>query len=462
MFQWYRKAQVCHAYLSDVTESAENTLCRRDSEFSRSLWFTRGWTLQELLAPEMVIFYNKYWEEIGTKGDLRKLLSAITGIQDYYLLDNSSWISTASVAQKMCWASGRTTTRVEDEAYCLMGLFGVHMPLLYGEGKKAFYRLQLEIIASSTDESIFAWGPPISELIFNADFSGSQDNLGILAARPAMFQSCGEIPGELSPFNEGRPSYEMTNRGLRMHIAGELQSASKYLRDTADIVKESETLLFLNCGTGKSTSRKFVAIHVRPWFRSDGHGFTRGRAYKTLVPEWHYGSKNRDTVPHWIPITINNGQDLQFCNENSPNVVSIDLSSASEHGFLFRKTGSSWKPLWSDERNHEFSERDTTKIRHEYPEFDTFLHFSRSEDQFCVAISNRGQLHVNVENMSDFNECRKPKARQAPEENIRCTTLKSGKYAMARARKIRENRKSIYVVEIVIKECSAWKDSTLE
>ena len=109
-----------------------------------------GWTLQELLAPKMMIFFNRDWKEIGTKLRTRKLIESLTGITDFINFE------LVSVAQKMSWASKRQTTRVEDQAYCLMRLFGVNMPPLYGEGQKAFLRLQLEILGMSDDESIFA------------------------------------------------------------------------------------------------------------------------------------------------------------------------------------------------------------------------------------------------------------------------------------------------------------------
>jgi hypothetical protein len=117
----------------------------------KSQWFTRGWTLQELLAPSSIVFFDKDWIDIGTKVSLEEIISEITGIDDFTNFE------TACVAQKMSWAGKRETTRIEDKAYCLLGLFDVNMPPLYGEGEKAFARLQLEILKTSDDESIFAW-----------------------------------------------------------------------------------------------------------------------------------------------------------------------------------------------------------------------------------------------------------------------------------------------------------------
>ncbi|KAK0655719.1 hypothetical protein B0T16DRAFT_424448 [Cercophora newfieldiana] len=124
MFKWYQNAKVCYAFLSDFPASADSNealeICR---------WFTRGWTLQELIAPRDVTFFRQDWTK-----PLRSI----------------------AVAQKMSWAAFRETTRVEDMAYSLLGIFDVNMPMLYGEGEKAFRRLQEEIIRSTSDLSILA------------------------------------------------------------------------------------------------------------------------------------------------------------------------------------------------------------------------------------------------------------------------------------------------------------------
>ena len=149
MYEWYRNSTVCYAYLADVRG-------RSPHELPSSRWFTRGWTLQELLAPRHVVFFSREWTGIGTKKHLVGLLSEITGIGETYLarLDG---ILGASIAHRMSWVSNRTTTRPEDIAYCMLGIFDVNMPLIYGEGSKAFSRLQEEIIKVSDDHSIFAW-----------------------------------------------------------------------------------------------------------------------------------------------------------------------------------------------------------------------------------------------------------------------------------------------------------------
>lgn len=175
MYRWYRNSQVCYAYLTDCFLQSDGI---SDADFCQSRWFTRGWTLQELLAPGAVVFYDRDWREIGTKSSLAPQISRVTGISSQGMADPQS----ANIAAKMSWASRRQTSRVEDMAYCLLGLFDLTMPLLYGEGNNAFKRLQLELIAArSWDESIFAWtqrGPDLNAM---------------LAESPVAFEDCGDI-----------------------------------------------------------------------------------------------------------------------------------------------------------------------------------------------------------------------------------------------------------------------------
>ncbi|KAM0239529.1 hypothetical protein ACHAP5_008252 [Fusarium lateritium] len=193
MFQWYRKSEACYVYLSDVT-SAENPVFQ-GSSFRRSRWFTRGWTLQELLAPHEIIFLADDWCEIGTKASLSTTISQITNI-DVVTLVKHTW-SHVSVAMIMSWASKRQTTRLEDQAYSLLGLFDVNMPLIYGEGQKAFYRLQVEIMKFTNDDSLFAWS---TEPLDDHGYSTSEGTstrgfrfLGLLAPSVSCFRDSHDI-----------------------------------------------------------------------------------------------------------------------------------------------------------------------------------------------------------------------------------------------------------------------------
>ncbi|KAI1150269.1 hypothetical protein F4825DRAFT_468304 [Nemania diffusa] len=157
MFQWYANATVCYAYLNDVVQLANATEDEVKSTLENSRWITRGWTLQELIAPTDIVFYSKDWEAFGTRSKLSAILAEITLIDESYL--NGRPLDDASVAQRMSWASKRITSREEDLAYCLLGIFNVNIPLIYGEKSKAFRRLQEAIIREyPEDHSLFAWG----------------------------------------------------------------------------------------------------------------------------------------------------------------------------------------------------------------------------------------------------------------------------------------------------------------
>jgi len=146
MFCWYGEAAKCYVYLSDVSIPDKNdhsSWFTWESAFRESRWFTRGWTLQELIAPTSVEFFSLEGRRLGDKKSLEREIHEITGINIQALQGNP--LSEFSVTERMSWAAKRKTTRKEDEAYCLLGIFDIHMPLIYGEGKKAFIRLKEEI-----------------------------------------------------------------------------------------------------------------------------------------------------------------------------------------------------------------------------------------------------------------------------------------------------------------------------
>ncbi|KAI6042311.1 hypothetical protein EDC04DRAFT_991756 [Pisolithus marmoratus] len=186
MYAWYENSDRCYALLHDLDDQVLPT--QRDQNFSEfnswPKWFSRGWTLQELIAPAHVQFFNRHWEVVGNKKVNSDALSVITGISTDVLVKGLG-SSNPSVAQIMSWAANRSTTREEDRAYSLLGLFGVHMPMLYGEGKGAFLRLQLEIIRMTNDQSIFAWC-----------WTGRKDtgrSGSFLADDPSYFHDCSNI-----------------------------------------------------------------------------------------------------------------------------------------------------------------------------------------------------------------------------------------------------------------------------
>ncbi|KAH6870086.1 HET domain-containing protein, partial [Alternaria rosae] len=198
MYKWYWDAAICYVLISD------RSIRRTDLESSR--WFERGWTLQELLAPDAVEFFDSDWKFLGTRTGLVDRIFAATKIDKQYLLDRTA-IEDASLATKFSWASARRTTREEDKAYCLLGLVQVNMPMLYGEGSGAFYRLQLEIIKQTNDHTIFAWSFTYPIMRF----------MSIFAPSPAQFENAaGFLPNTT---REKQPAtHEMTNQGLNITI----------------------------------------------------------------------------------------------------------------------------------------------------------------------------------------------------------------------------------------------------
>jgi len=146
MFRWYRDAQHCYVYMSDVSvgnNSNNQPQQAWETAFRNSRWFTRGWTLQELIAPRSVKFFSQEEELLGNKKMLEQQIAETTGIPITALSGTS--LTQFSVEERLRWAAKRNTKRKEDQAYCLLGIFGVFIPLIYGEGDHAFVRLKEEI-----------------------------------------------------------------------------------------------------------------------------------------------------------------------------------------------------------------------------------------------------------------------------------------------------------------------------
>ncbi|KAK1829899.1 heterokaryon incompatibility protein-domain-containing protein [Podospora conica] len=259
MFRWYEEAEICYAYLSDISSDASEL-----EQFGNSRWFTRGWTLQELIAPRQVNFYTSDWDLIGTRDGLRDAISSRTGIAAGFLRDRfrNSWLRSLSVAQRMSWASSRETTREEDLAYCLLGIFGINMPLLYGEGRGAFMRLQEEIMRHSDDHSIFAW-----EDTKGLSAGTVQGPGGLLASKPEFFSESDNVvaveTGESAPFS-------LTNRGIQIELRVFQEVRTHYA--------------VLHCRKGHAAS--LLAI---PLIRYSGNVFQRkhaARSKSVMYEEW--------------------------------------------------------------------------------------------------------------------------------------------------------------------------------
>jgi hypothetical protein len=250
MWRWYRESTACYAYLDDVDRSDHTA----DANLAESKWFTRGWTLQELLAPSNLIFFDSIWTRIGVRDELATEISDITKIHRYYLGKDPSSIERASIAERMSWASARETTRPEDVAYCLLGILNISMPLLYGEGKRAFHRLQEEVMKQSDDQSIFAW----SSLAFGG-------NDGLLAQSPAEFHGCGNIVRSINPSNI--EPFSVTNRGLRIALPL--------------LKRNNQTLAGLNC---RFAHDFFSDLSIPLEQMDNGHQYRRAHGDVQAIP----------------------------------------------------------------------------------------------------------------------------------------------------------------------------------
>lgn len=222
MYRWYSLANVCIVHLGQSLSV---------DDFDREPWFTRGWTLQELLAPKMMHFYGKDWNPIYPQVDEHKhgdkdneaitsAITRVTGIPELYL--RHFYPSCELVAQIMTWSAKRKTTRIEDKAYSLLGLFNISIPIAYGEGHRAFYRLMVALANECHTPSFFAWAGR------HSDFSTA------LPSSPACYARLdpdardgdrdrdrdrdreGEVSRSGNGINgdTGHPSYEVTKLGV--------------------------------------------------------------------------------------------------------------------------------------------------------------------------------------------------------------------------------------------------------
>jgi hypothetical protein len=227
MYRYYEEATKCLVYLHDFEGSSKPHDEKKSSkprdkkessephdekeslelyDFSKAEWFTRGWTLQELIAPEEVIFYNKYWKPFGKRSEdsVAEAIFDVTKIP-IEVLKRVDQPYECSVAQRMSWAANRKTTRDEDMSYSLFGLFDVNLTPIYGEGaRKAFLRLQEAIMSSTNDMSLFAWKSTDTK----------EEYRGALARSPKEFEHAGNLVHRR--FLGPNPEFSMTNRGLKI------------------------------------------------------------------------------------------------------------------------------------------------------------------------------------------------------------------------------------------------------
>ena len=325
MFTWYRQSVVCYAYLEDLDAAAVR---RKPSLLGKSRWFTRGWTLQELIAPSVLVFYGADWDEVGSRDDLVYEISKTTGI-DADLFVNGR-LSQYSIAQRMSWAAQRQTKRVEDEAYCLLGIFGVTMPMLYGEGKMAFVRLQDEIMRRSDDQSIFAWRM--------AEESMAGTSTGLLAPSASCFAGAGDITAvDKSTHNE---PFFLTNKGIQITLPvirtsqdciPTFDSMVSGGRGPSIIVTPPDSLIvLLNCQT---RSGKRVALAIDREDEETRENAPYHRINSDLGPMYLHLAR-RTTRPLKILVRAHELQNnLKLWDKLRPTFFGIRFHSHSEPGF---------------------------------------------------------------------------------------------------------------------------------
>ena len=322
MYKWYENSEVCYVYLEDFF--LETARLNRGQSFRYSRWFSRGWTLQEFLAPQNVVFYDHKWIEIGSKTFLKAKISSICWISS----DHIDRPKKASIATKMSWASRRHTSREEDMAYCLLGLFDINMPLLYGEGDNAFYRLQCEIIQSSADESIFAWK------------DDRYSHSGLLAKSPSAFADSNDIvPVYIKEI--ARPPYHMTNNGLaiefvvsrlgkRHRLSHDYFHASLACARAGD--KDTPVMLTLRTINGDTSARENCGLLE----------FDTQKTFLSHMPErltFHISNANRLKLPiselpaGWLPIAV------KLTRRAKSDLVSIEDCSEPRRDLLYSKSG---------------------------------------------------------------------------------------------------------------------------
>ncbi|MCJ1292975.1 hypothetical protein MMC34_004528 [Xylographa carneopallida] len=299
MFQWYRNAVICYAYLFDVQIDSDNTLSSSQS-FQDSVWFKRGWTLQELLAPTEMVFYGEGWHELGDKHLLKHELSAATGIS-LSVLEGKIELQDISIAERMSWASERKTERVEDRAYSLLGIFDVSMPMLYGEGKKAFRRLQEEIIKYSDDHTIFAWK------------GMKHKNPGMLALEPDDFASCQNLVNVR--VRKGRNPYSVTNRGLSITLSLKPWTIDTYLA----VIYCDKTV---NNNAEKDSRQNLMGIFLRRLDDDDQYARVSVSAIELMTIK---RSSNGASLPGFRDVTVNVRQ-VELPNEEFASVAEERVS----------------------------------------------------------------------------------------------------------------------------------------
>ncbi|SPJ72463.1 related to beta transducin-like protein [Fusarium torulosum] len=264
MFRWYTNASACYAYLSDVF--LHEVGVEVVDGLKKSRWFTRGWTLQELMAPNDVEFFDHNWSPLGDRHNLASTIREITGIDQSYLLRPdgkkdrkiSTQLQRENVATRMSWMAQRETTRVEDMAYSMLGIFGINMPILYGEGTRAFLRLQEEILKQSQDQSILVWRWPLSRKP-----EEKAHRMHFLADSPANFN----LRTYAGQEDSGLFGIRLTDQGLVLRVWKCPCKLTRWNHDKTELIDAGNRwLAVLDCSLSPDTlSRPAIILGESPY-----------------------------------------------------------------------------------------------------------------------------------------------------------------------------------------------------
>ncbi|KAK2045412.1 HET domain-containing protein [Colletotrichum somersetense] len=331
MFEWYRSSTICFAHLADLpVDSPSLWMFESDSGIYKRpcRWFQRGWTLQELIAPQKLEFFDCGWNSRGfkTDGPVLRQLSNMTGIRGKTarVLKNSDAITEISIAERMSWAAKRQTTRTEDMAYCMLGIFGVNMPLLYGEGSRAFMRLQEEILKNSTDMSLFCW---------TASRGNAQLYRGLLARHPSEFATWfdTELTSRKSiswAMSEQEKEFSSTNKGIRMDAT------------LATFYHQGENRICLRCTLFPDEFVVFIALR-----------YHRDNIYVRELPDTIIPSRTTRYEQKTIYIAKDVDERMSTSLQQTPaEVLSFDTSLLPA-SFSLTVTESWPKKQWHPQRN---------------------------------------------------------------------------------------------------------------
>ncbi|KAI7776252.1 hypothetical protein LA080_005539 [Diaporthe eres] len=361
MFRWYRQAEVCFAYISDLPQRDGGPAVDWLNDGCCYRWFTRGWTLQELVAADKIEFYDAGWEYRGDKATLTGQLFRTTGIDEQVLAD-SRILPEIPVAKKISWAANRQTTRTEDMAYCLLGLFDINMPMIYGEGERAFIRLQEEIAKETNDLSLFAWTSKGED--------DSKSFRGMFASSPAEFADCRNV--RWADFLVPRSEFAVTNHGVR-------------LETSLGLTDKKQVVLDLGC-YGDTIRRERLGIYLH----QTGTRFVRQRPdslYYTQDPRLWVGKKSTVYIQKRL-----SPERMQRIRLGLPNRIYVRFSPYETGDWSIHITAAFPEALWISHGGYFLTiEPDTLKsaTNPTYPRFTGVRSFDirhRSTRHICSCL----------------------------------------------------------------------------